>query len=120
MSNISRVDALIVGGMFGLSDWATNSATSGFTVGNTVYVRNDVPNRMQSGPAGEHSWGVGLLAHELVHSMQWEQGGLFAARYASESLAKGYYNNGFEAVARDYAANVVDAIRAGGAGCGCP
>jgi hypothetical protein len=56
------------------------------------------------GSANEFFANPWLMLHEYCHVIrQWESGTLTLARYASEWLRRGYWNNRFEVEAREFA-----------------
>jgi len=57
-----------------------------------------------SGSAADFFANPWLMLHEYCHVIrQWEAGTLTLARYASEWLQRGYWNNRFEVEAREFA-----------------
>jgi hypothetical protein len=62
-----------------------------------------------------------LMLHEYCHVIrQWEAGTLTVARYVTEWLRRGYWNNRFEVEAREFADRHVARLRALLAGSGLP
>lgn len=54
-----------------------------------------------------------LMLHEYCHVLlQWESGALTVSRYLRECLRRGYWNNHYEAQARDFARRHLSRFRA--------
>ncbi|HTX23057.1 MAG TPA: hypothetical protein VMD03_00225 [Steroidobacteraceae bacterium] len=64
------------------------------------------------GSAADFFGNPALMLHEYCHVLlQWETGSLTTLRYLRECLRHGYWNNGFEVEARDFAREHVLRLR---------
>lgn len=85
-----------------------------------IYVTNDVPNGIDR---GRGTFGVGLLGHEITHSMQFRTYGIssFYGTYLSDwaTNGQGYSGIPFEQEAFDMGNKIQDDLDKNGLGCGC-
>ncbi|TQM12897.1 RHS repeat-associated protein [Pseudoxanthomonas sp. 3HH-4] len=111
------------GHSFGDFIWNVTDIVSPSTVAQThgynVYVERDVPNGID--PAINPNYGVGLIAHELVHTLQYLnlKPLFFYADYALGSL-NGYANHNMEIPAAEMGRRANSDLKEKGLGCGCP
>jgi hypothetical protein len=77
-----------------LAAWKLGTPAMAITLGRTIHLHNT----LRADFLADQSW----VCHELAHVRQFERYGFlpFLFRYLWESLRKGYYNNRWEAEAR--------------------
>lgn len=110
------------GTTFGDFIWNVTDIVSQNTVAQThgynIYVEKDVPNGID--PARNPNYGVGLLAHEIGHTMDYISYGafLYYADYALGSTM-GYDAHPMEQVPHEMGRKANADLNANGLGCGC-
>jgi RHS repeat-associated protein len=112
---------LSIGALIWNNTYAMNPGVVAQTHGYDIFVRRDVPNGVDSRVSP--GFGVGLLAHELVHVMQYQAlGSHFYPAYLTGWAGAGfsYSNNVFEIGAEAMGIKVNADLNKNGLGCGCP
>lgn len=88
--------------------WYVGKSTTSYTVGNTIYVRSDVP-------VCGYSY-LALIGHELVHVGQYRKLGteMFLQLYWTYSIEYGYWSNPLEVQAYQVQAQIMSRLSGGG------
>lgn len=78
-----------------IAAWKLGTSTMAITLGSTIHLHNT----SRADFLGNPSW----VCHELAHVLQYRRYGFtgFLFRYLWESMRRGYYNNHWEAEARE-------------------
>lgn len=98
-----------------------NSHVNAQTYRYDIYVVKDVPNGID--PSSSASYGVGLLGHEIAHSMQFRQFGVagFYGKYLADwaTNGQGYPGIPFEKAAFRMENRIQNDLHKNGLGCNC-
>lgn len=111
------------GHTFGDFVWNVTDILSPYTTAQThgydIFIEKDVPNGID--PAINPNYGVGLLAHEIVHVTQYENWKpfFFYADYVLGAAAYGYTNHPMEEPAFEMGRKVNAELKKKGLGCEC-